>query len=145
MISRRYCVALLMLVSFSAYSYNVTNIYKRLLKANNIKSNVPVYVMAAGAAPPACALACTDDFKTQIIVTYELLKYVVNEDELAGVIGHEMAHGIHRNEMKADILGLEYAEKAGYNRCKAAQLMKSYGASKDHPDGMIRYKNTGCR
>lgn len=146
MIGRRHCVAFLLLgMSVSAYSYDVNKIYKKLLAANNITSNVPIYTVSAGGVPEVCSLACTDDYKTRLTVTYELLKYVINEDELAGVIGHEMAHGVYKDEMKADVLGLEYAEKAGYNKCKAAQLMKSYGADSNHPSGSKRYKNTGCK
>lgn len=68
---------------------------------------------------------------------------ITNKDELALVIGHELAHyklghhnSNHRNEYAADALGYQYAAKAGYNVCRGKNLFKKFrkGASNTHPD-----------
>lgn len=143
---RRLLITLLCLVSSPvlAAPYNATvvhAVYKKLIDANKEVKELPIYVKSDFSHE--CSLACTDG--NEIIVTTELLLVVKNEHELAGVIGHEMAHARHRDEMKADLLGLRYAQKAGYNRCKAAQIMKLYGEDEEHPSGAVRYKNTGCK
>lgn len=132
-------ILMLLLIPNLAFSYNVQAIYDKLVAANNV-NRLPIVVK--NNARQWCSLACSNGVR--IVVTSELLSLVSNEDELAGVIGHEMAHSIYLDEMKADGLGLEYAKRAGYNYCKAAQLLKRFIADKEHPDGSIRYKNTGC-
>ena len=122
-----------------AAALNPAAVYEKLVKANGIKK-LPLYVRSVGEGN--CRFACTNGIS--ITITDELLSVIDNEDELAGVLGHEMGHAIHHDEMKADILGLDYAEKAGYNRCVAAQLLKKWGADDDHPDGGTRYRNTHC-
>lgn len=120
---------------------SVQSIYNRLVKANGLKQH-NINVMSG--VYDQCSLACTDF--VNITITTELLSQVRNEDELAGVIGHEMAHAVyHDSELKADVLGLQYAAKAGYNYCKAAQFLKNFLADADHPSGAVRYKNTGCK
>ncbi len=130
----------ILFISSVLYAASPQEIYKKLLVANNINS-LPLYVTAGDNS--TCSLACTNG--KYILVTFRLLKLVNNDEELAYVIGHEMAHATYSNEMDADLLGLQYVKKAGYQYCVAAQLMKSFLADKDHPDGAIRYKNTGCR
>jgi putative metalloprotease len=76
-----------------------------------------------------------------VVIQLGLLKVLKTEDEVAGVIGHEIGHGVKRhgekrqgntagvvvganlavsgysreNEVDADDLGVEYSTKAGYN------------------------------
>lgn len=119
---------------------NPFEVYIRLYKANNIQS-IPMFVKKG--VIKECSLACTD--KTKITLAIELLYAVKNQDELAGVIGHEMAHMIYKDELKADVLGLQYAKKAGYDYCKAAQYLKRMLKDSVHPAGIDRYKNTGCK
>ncbi len=71
-----------------------------------------------------------------------MLNEIRTEDELAGVIGHELAHrtmGKQKGniEVKADTLGFEYIVKAGYDKCKAAQFLLS-------ADETGRFAATGC-
>ena len=127
------------LISFSA-SADVQQIYSRLVQANGGKP-IPLYILSGKIS--TCSLACTDGRK--IIITQELLSLVHNDDELAGVIGHEMAHMVHSSELKADVLGLQYAQKAGYNYCRAAQFLKGLIGDDTHPSGAVRYSNTGCK
>ena len=114
-------------------------IYDRIITANGL-SAVPISVESG--VLDTCSLACTD--RSSITVTVELLAIVKNEDELAGVIGHEIAHMLYKDELKADKQGLLYAKKAGYNYCKAAQFLKNYLEDDTHPSGAVRYKNSGC-
>lgn len=116
------------------------SVYNKLVKANGVK-RIPLVIAAKG--PGNCSLACTNG--QRILITQTLLNVVRNEDELAGVIGHEMAHQIHNSELRADVLGLKYAQRAGYSYCRAAQLLKLYEADSEHPSGSVRYKNTGCK
>lgn len=98
-----------------------------------------------------------------------IIKFVNNKDELALVLGHEIAHGMLRHvyypefqtneleisvaEANADKLGAVYMMKAGYDICKAREMWKrmSVMAGGDyqggnHPTYSYRYRelNIGC-
>ena len=82
------------------------------------------------------------------IVVYQGILNITNRDEIALVLGHELAHyKLHHrqsnwpNEYAADRLGWKYASKAGYNMCRGKNLFKKFrkGASSDHPDPIDRY------
>lgn len=117
----------------------VQEVFNKLIKANHLR-NRPIVVRSN--VTSWCSLACSDG--NRIVVSNELLALVKNDDELAGVIGHELAHDIYKGELEADLLGLKYAAKAGYDYCKAAQMLKPLKKDKQHPNGSDRYKNTGC-
>lgn len=119
---------------------DVQRIYNKILAANPGIKVVPIEVKRD--IYSWCSEACNTG--TRIYVSIEALSDVRNEDELAGLIGHEEAHFVFKDEMKADVLGLNYAAKAGYNYCVAAQILKSYEGDDVHPVGSIRYANTGC-
>lgn len=129
----------MLLLPLSGHAMDVQLIYNRMVLANNIKA-LPIHVKKG--VLKTCSLACTNGH--EITVSEELLKLVHNEDELASVIGHEMGHATYKSELKADVLGLKYAKRAGYNYCKAAQFLKGYMKDKVHPSGAERYKNSGC-
>ena len=130
-------------VAFAAVSVDdVPRVYLKLVHANQIKQ-LPIIV--AQDTYKYCGqnyVACYNE--EAIIITYDILNEIKNEDELAGIIGHEMAHAKTGDELEADVIGLTYAAKAGYNYCKAAQLMRNWEADPEHPSGADRYKNTGC-
>lgn len=75
-----------------------------------------------------------------IIITTGLLRFVENDDELAAVIGHELAHRIlgHRRsrlrsrERAADYLGVYLAARAGYDPAAAANFVRRLAA--EHPE-----------
>lgn len=144
---RKLISGILLCLSLSAFAdaveafnnQHVQNVYNRLLRATGVKP-LPIYVLSG--VLNRCSLSCTNG--QRIVVTTELLSLVKNEDELAGVIGHEMAHAIYTSELEADILGLKYAQKAGYSYCRAAQFMKGFAEDSKHPSGSVRYKNSGC-
>lgn len=124
-----------------SHAYDVQNIYDRIVAANPEVRVVPIIVKKGVLS--WCSVACNTG--KEIIIAEETLSIVSNEDELAGMIGHEEGHFTYKNEMQADLLGLQYAESAGYNYCKAAQIIKTYEGDDVHPTGAIRYKNTGCQ
>lgn len=119
---------------------SVYSVYTKLLKANHLPY-MPIYIKSD--ILNTCSLACTDGHK--ILIAKELLSLIKNDDELAGVIGHELAHRYYSSELQADVLGLYYAQKAGYGYCKAAQFLKGFIADAKHPSGDVRYKNSGCK
>lgn len=75
-----------------------------------------------------------------IVITTGLLRFVENDDELAAVIGHELAHRIlgHRRsrlksrERAADYLGVYLAARAGYDPAAAATFVRRLAA--EHPE-----------
>lgn len=93
----------------------------------------------------------------QVTVYAGLLNYVDNDDELAAVLAHEIAHDMdfYRGfgqkfvmtfnkksyEYKADLLGIDYMVKAGYNPVAMITIMNKignesvwdWGGSTSHP------------
>jgi len=129
---------LLLLLNTSAIA-DVFSVHTKLISANRLRS-IPLYIRDM----EECGLACTNG--KRVIISPSLLVFVRNDDEMAGVIGHELAHQFYLGEMQADVLGLKFAQKAGYSYCKAAQFLKRLkGGDGIHPEGAVRYKNTGCK
>ena len=90
----------------------------------------------------------------KIVFTTGMYNFVKNEDELAAVVGHELAHrDLHHDgstpdhEYAADKLGMELMEKAGFNRCIGAKLYKRLNSpgSNTHPSSINRYNKVKCR
>ncbi len=75
-----------------------------------------------------------------IVITTGLLRFVESDDELAAVVGHELAHRIlgHRRsrmrsrERAADYLGVYLAARAGYDPTAAAAFVRRLAA--EHPE-----------
>lgn len=136
---KRILLALFLCIFTIQAHSGVQNVYNKLIKATGEK-RLPIYIKKG--ILKKCSIACTDG--KQIFISVELLSLVKNDDELAGVIGHEMAHRYFKSELMADLQGLRYAQKAGYGYCIAAQFMKNFAEDKNHPSGEVRYKNSGC-
>ncbi len=119
----------------------VQNIYTKLTAANSLPVS---HIYVKEGVVSWCSVACA--LGPDIIVSTELLDSAENEEEVAFIIGHELGHISHlgESEMDADIFGLDYINKAGYNGCKGAQILKTFMGDKKHPDGTIRYANTKC-
>ncbi len=86
-----------------------------------------------------------------VTLSQGMIEETKNADELAFVIGHELAHrtmgkqtDTYAAELRADKLGMEYAVKAGYNKCAAAQIIWSFEGGVTHPEDDVRYAATGC-
>lgn len=75
-----------------------------------------------------------------IVITTGLLRFVESDDELAAVIGHELAHRVlgHRRsrlrsrEGAADYLGVYLAARAGYDPTAAVDFVRRLAA--EHPE-----------
>ncbi len=107
----------------------------------------------------------------EIVIYTGLIRSVKNWDEVALILGHEIAHGnlghlkmlntegfandansISVMEANADKMGAVYIAKAGYNICKAREIFKSWANTKgdylggDHPSYAYRYNelNFNC-
>lgn len=87
-----------------------------------------------------------------ITVNRGLLSSVKNSNELALVLGHELAHSSRHDsgstqarEFAADALGAKYIRMSGYNVCSGAKwfLRQSY-LIPDHPRSILRYRALGC-
>lgn len=137
----------LVLILFSINSYamsfaHATKIYYNILKANNMHIGQRL------------VLEQNDDHNaksglTRITLYTGMLRFVRNDDEMAMVLGHEIAHWRlhHRrstpsNEYAADYQGGKYMSRAGYNMCKGAKILARFGDtdSKTHPAGTKRYR-----
>lgn len=143
-------IALMLLILFTplqAYSSNTgqaRQIFHKIVAANGFKNN-PILVFSTSDIENASS-------GWYVTLNYGMLRMVSNSDELAFVIGHELAHAKtkHANsswaeELKADRIGLQYMQNAGYNRCMGAKLLLKFGkASASHPSGAQRYQATGC-
>jgi hypothetical protein len=66
------------------------------------------------------------------LVTTAMMRFVRSDDELANVVGHELAHnvlqhrGARRHEEEADYLGSYFAARAGYDPGRAIDFWKRY-------------------
>lgn len=104
----------------------------------------------------------------EVVLYKGIIRYAKNEDEIAMILGHEIAHKMLRHthydefrhdsleisvgEANADKLGAVYMIKAGYDICKARQLWKrmqiEHGDYQgyDHPTYGYRYDqlNINC-
>ncbi len=98
-----------------------------------------------------------------ITITTGIISQFTNDDEVALVLGHELAHYITKDventllptiqlEANADKLGAFIMMRSGYDICKGRstfaifkQLMGD-GVQGDHPDNAFRYNqlNIGC-
>lgn len=89
----------------------------------------------------------------RIIVNNGMLKFLNDDNQMALVLGHELAHyklghshSSISNEYAADHLGAIFMQRAGYNKCQGAIFFKRlpYGDSVDHPASWKRIKALGC-
>lgn len=119
-------------------------IYLKIVKANHINSGVPLYETNY---PIINASAQYHWWKSKIVIHRGIIKFAHNNDQIAFVLGHEMAHIILKhdhstwaNEYAADRLGMFLITKAGYNGCKGLSIVKTWTANIGHAPGWMRYK-----
>ena len=122
-------------------------VYHKLIVANNLPELKEVIIESKDQTINASVQYADNT----ITLNQGMLDVIQNEDEMAMVIGHELAHrtmghsaDVYNAELKADKLGLEYAVKAGYDKCKAAQQLWHLEGGGDHPYPEVRYAATGC-
>lgn len=92
-----------------------------------------------------------------VVITKGMMNFVKNDDEMALVMGHEIAHimlwhfetskvtGVQK-EAHSDKLGSWLAARAGYDICKGSEIWKrltekqgDYAVTQSHPSMMYRY------
>lgn len=123
---------------------NVRTVYKKLWLSIDYQAMPNIYVTSDKLVTSKLALT---DVKGVHVSTF-LLSLIKNDNELALILGHESAHarGI-RNEDEADLIGAEYANKAGFNVCQGREVMlrivKAIGDShtSKYSSWQVRYNN----
>lgn len=95
--------------------------------------------------PNACCYPKLHDDKVRIAITRDLLDMCENEDELMGIIGHEVGHCIHRyikertgndmaEEAASDIIAMAHMRNAGYHPRNFQKIMRKIEAwANRHP------------
>lgn len=159
-----FLIALLSVVYFkynhSNDGFNITD-----AKIYEIYHKVSIQTGLQGNIPPLkiqyCLVANAYNTGSEIVLCREMISELANEDELALVLGHEMAHTtlmhllilsvVHIDtivpllELEADKMGAFYMMKAGYDICKGREYwLRSINIDgdyfgKDHPDMAYRY------
>lgn len=138
------CMCLSECASASVTEKDVREVYKKILDNNLIIFRPPLYIED------------NDDINAYTdgkeIVIYTGLMKAVNKQQLALVIGHELAHyklwhngSNWHNEFEADEYGAIFAKTAGFDVCKGRTLFKLFksGFSLTHPPSMSRYVRVG--
>lgn len=109
---------------------NISEVYNKILRASGSSPLPPLTVLDSD------IINAWTDGKT-ITITTGMLKIFHNQDELAMVLGHELAHFMARdpfhNDMKgpnmeanADKLGAYMMMRAGFNPCKGREIMATF-------------------
>ena len=114
----------------------IIDVGARILNRNKIQSRVVFYLNTS----PLKSINAYTAYRNKGIYVYpELLNYIENDDELAAVLAHEIAHDIDYYEgwcksvamklnskyyeYKADEIGIDYMVKAGYNPIAMITIM----------------------
>jgi len=117
----------------------ITLVGSKILNANKISKRV-IFRLADGYYTVNASARYIDK---QITVYKGLLNYIDNDDELAAILSHEIAHDMDyykcfgqrfvmafnkkSYEYKADLLGIDYMVKAGYNPIAMITIMNKIG------------------
>ena len=121
-------------------------VYKIITSINKIKNAPPIIVNNS-------KVINAYSFADKIVITTGMLAYVHNDNELALILGHELAHFVHKDngssipkEYRADKDGAIYMHNAGYNICVGAQALRRLHSDggNDHPTSEARYHELGC-
>lgn len=139
----------------------IMEVYNKLVAATGEINMVPPLQISDSGIVNAYAT------KEAVILNRGLIKTLKNADELALVLGHELAHEtlnhvnsiedgspwfvVGRAEAQADKLGAYYMMRAGYDICKGRELYLSWMKEgdylyDDHPNYSYRYTqlNVNC-
>lgn len=113
----------------------VLKLVKRLRKTSNFRHKTVIPVVLK--APQINALSLSSDAQNAYIyVTNGMLNFIRNDDELAFILAHEMAHITLKTplkktnkqrvklELKADLLGAKYMTLAGFDKKFAIAFIK---------------------
>lgn len=140
----------------SQYQIRVMEVGFKILNANQINKRVTFYY-----APTKTVNAVAYASTKQVQIYKGLLPFVANDDELAGIISHEIAHCVDYHsgygrrfsmayagkkfEIKADKTAIDYMVNAGYNPVAYIAVMNKisgepnwFERSSSHPSGTER-------
>lgn len=123
------------------FQQKLTNITRKLIERNNLDPEIfmpKIYISADGTINAMIAPSAKPPV---LIVTLGLLNGARSEDELAGIISHELGHGFLREkangtkitratkveELSADVVAVKFLEDAGYNPRGLIDIVKRFG------------------
>lgn len=148
------------------HSAPVDRVYSRLVSANaDLCGSVCRYRVVIGPAGGMGAFTRASVEPKEIWVTFPLMRFLENDDEVALLVAHEWSHlllghaavydriGGKVAELQADCLGAILATRAGYNVNRAALSLKRAGntatgiihtftGGNTHPTFAQRYETT---
>ena len=128
------------------YSY-VRGITKKILNTGNVKyaTEFPWKVTLINDSKTQNAFATPGGY---IFVYTGLMKFLDSEDQLAGVMGHEIAHAANRhstrqltNETEADSFSVKYLCGTNYNAAGAAGFFKKIQGQATPPEWISTHPN----
>lgn len=109
------------------YEQKVLDVGANIINANKLDKRIPIQTNRE--LKTINAYSCFTNKK--VVIYYGILPYMDSDDELAYVLGHEIAHSIdaydgpckwinmklnsQQYEHKADLIGIDLMAKAGYN------------------------------
>ncbi len=135
----------------------VIGIGEKILSANQINKRIPFRVISGQDVN-----AYSSTYTKTVNVYAGMLNYIRNDDEMAFILSHEIAHSVEayggaikfvamkcnskKYEMKSDLKGIDYMVMAGYNPIAAITIsnrifqepMWDWGFSSSHPKGSKR-------
>lgn len=135
----------------------ITDVGYRIMDANSLKRS-PIHIFRMQNLLNAWAVHPSKD----IYISMNFLNYIENDDELAAILSHEIAHSqeyykgflkiaaMNMNkknyEFKADLYAIDYMVKAGYNPIAAITVINKiageplwdWGFTSTHPKGSRR-------
>lgn len=139
----------------------VLSVGHKILHDNKIDRRIPIVMDRSLSSVNANS---SPYYKT-VTVYYGILPYIDNDDELAYILAHEIAHSREayggwlkyqsmkwnskKYELDADITGIDYMVKAGYNPVAALTMankifpepLSDFGFWVTHPKGSTRLMN----
>lgn len=116
----------------------VSDVGSRIINANKLNKRIPVVVTRKNSI-----INATSNMTDKTVTIYSgILLYLDNDDELAYILGHEMAHSLDaydgpgkwismkfnskQYEYKADLIGVDLMVKAGYNPIAAITSINKF-------------------
>ena len=135
----------------------VLSVAQKILVDNKIDKRVPIFIPTKKSVN-----AYSNIYDKSVVVHEGFLYYVDNDDELAYLLAHEIAHSVEayggifkyiamsanskKYEKKADLVAIDYMVKAGYNPVAAITMgnkifgepIFDWGFTYTHPKGSSR-------
>lgn len=140
------------------YEQKILTVGHKILYANKINKRIPIIMDKSTTQ----INAYSSTFYKTVVVYAGILPYIDNDDELAYLLSHEIAHSVEAYggpvkfismnfnsksyELKSDLKGIDYMVAAGYNPIAAITLatkiydepLWDWGFTSTHPKGSKR-------